>query len=212
MSFLNKLLRFLEDHNQVLFHLSLFLLLAGILAAGVSPSEKTIGKALALVYLHIGFFVGSLALFFFTVLVSLLLPSEKARRVLTGSFYNAGGVAWFIYFLFSAAVAYVSWGGIYWQEPRMIIAVRVIFLFLLAQAINYFFEKRYQHLIFGSGAFLSILIWLFRFSIFHPKAPIRESNSLSIKLFAVASIVSTALSIILLAAAAAGRDLKNDRI
>jgi|GEM_PF-1462666 len=210
MSFLNKIYEFLEDKNQAIFRLSMFLLFIGILTAAISPSEKIIGKALALVYLHVGFFIGALVLLFLTFLTAFLLPKEKARSILTGSFYTTGGIAWFAYFLLSAVVAVLSWGGIYWQEPRMIIAVRVIFLFLLAQALNHFLEKKYQDVIFGLAAFSSILIWLFRFSILHPRAPIRESNSLSIKLFALVSIISTALSILMLAAALAGRDLKND--
>jgi hypothetical protein len=210
MSFQSSFERFLQKRNRLLFRTSLFSLFIGLFAAAFAPTEKVIGKALALVYLHIGFFAGALVLFFLTIIAAILFSRIKAGRVLIGKLYTTGGIAWFIYFLLSVAVAWMSWGGIFWQEPRMVIAVRVIFIFLIAQAVYYFLERKYVEVVFGSAAFLSILIWLFRFSIFHPRAPIRESNSLAIKAFAVISIFSTALSVLLLALSLAGRDLGND--
>lgn len=197
---------------QTLFRISIALLVIGIFSAAFAPAEAVIGKALSLVYLHIGFFAGALILLMSVLLAGFLVVFLKkgALQPLLKNAYEVAFASWFIYFLLSAAVAYLAWGGVFWQEPRMVIAVRILFIFFVALALNLFLERKSEAVVYSAASFISILIWLFRYSIMHPKAPIRNSDVTSIKVFALVSIVSTALSVILLAFSLAGRDLNRD--
>ncbi|MCX7832018.1 MAG: hypothetical protein N2440_03865 [Actinobacteria bacterium] len=200
--------------NQTIFRISLAFLVVGVLSAAFSPSEKTIGKVIGLVYLHVGFFIGSLALLLLTILFGIFWKLRKNQLlfVLNQVSYRISFFSWVVYFILSALVARLSWGGVFWQEPRMIIAVRVIFIFLFVFLLDWFFDKKFTPYFYTAGSLLSIGIWIFRFSIMHPRAPIRNSDVLLIKVSALVSIVFTALSIVLLAIALSGRKIKDGLI
>lgn len=204
----------LKVNHQSLFKVAMVLLIAGVMLAAFAPSEKVIGKVLGLVYLHIGFFAGSLILLCLVLILGLISFFKNSRKILNviGAFYRIAFGGWFIYFLLSAAIAYLSWGHIFWQEPRMVIAVRVLFIFLLCFALNGFLERKYEEKIYFFGALFSILIWIFRYSIMHPKAPIRNSDVASIKIMALFTIFLTAISLITLAFAVAGKEMENDSL
>lgn len=191
-----------------LFRWSVFFLLLGVLVSIAAPSEKTIGKALSLVYLHIGFFLSALILLLISFLASVVaIRYAKAQKIANISFEFAF-FSWLIYFILSAAVAYFGWGGIFWQEPRMIIAVRVLILLSAGLVLVWAFEQKASNLVILFASLMSIVIWLGRYSIFHPKAPIRNSDSFTIKALAVVSIVSIVISVLMLALAV---HLKNEK-
>jgi MFS family permease len=195
--------------SDFMFRLSILFLVLGISAAAVAPSERTIGKALSLVYLHIGFFLAALILLILSLIASAFgVRYEKARRIANTSFSFAS-LSWLIYFVLSAAVAYLGWGGIFWQEPRMVIAVRVLILLSAAMVLVWVMEERAKNLVISLASLLSIIIWLGRYSIFHPKAPIRNSDNLSIKALAVISIAGIVISVLMLASAVFLRDEKS---
>lgn len=200
------------DHNQTIFRISNAFLIVGVLSAAFSPSEKTIGKVIGLVYLHVGFFIGSFALLILTILfgVSWWFRKNKLLFIFNQNSYRISFFSWVVYFILSALIAKLSWGGVFWEEPRMVIAIEVIFIFLFVFLLDWFFDKKFTPYFYTAGSLSSIGIWFFRFSIMHPRAPIRNSDVFLIKISALVSIVFTALSIVLLAIAVSGRKIKDD--
>lgn len=184
--------------SEFLFKLSLAALIIGVGASAFAPSEKVIGKVLSLVYLHIGFFLAALILLLLNLIFQVAgLWNSSLSRFSRTSFYMAV-VSWVIYFVLSGAVAYFGWGGIFWQEPRMVIAVRVVIILLAAVAVSWVTPEKWKNIVFSAASLISIVLWLNRYSIFHPQAPIRNSDVMLIKILAVVSIVSIIASMLLL--------------
>lgn len=184
--------------GSTFFKTSILLLIIGFASAFFAPSEATLGKILWLVYLHIGFFISALIFLLLTIVLNIYEFAFKKSTTLSLKAFGFALICWTIYFLLSAAVAYFGWGGIYWQEPRMKIAVTVLFILTLSYLSGLMFDVSLRKLIYGGASLISIFIWLQRYSIFHPKAPIRNSDSTSIKVLAVVSIASIVISTILL--------------
>jgi hypothetical protein len=165
----------------------IFIFLVGllILLLLLSPTEKSLGWIVKLVYVHVGLVWSSLILFalsFFLVLFSFF-----KREIL---FWARGGVLtayifWWLYFFSSLLVAYLAWGGVNWAEPRLRIALEAlvfssIFLLLAFNLENETWQKVFYFLTsFGTWA-----LWLTRTSILHPDQPIRRSFSFALKAFA----------------------------
>lgn len=200
--------------DAILFKFSLYSLLLGLVFAAFAPPEKTIGKVISLVYLHIGFFAGAIILLFLSAANGLLclLWKKKSCEKTTEVFFKVAFLGWLIYFVLSAAIAYLSWGAVFWEEPRMVIAVKVLFIFVIAFLLDWFLEKRFRTQVFTGASALSILLWMSRYSIIHPEAPIRKSDVAAIKLTAYASVFLIALSIITLAISVAGRELRDGAV
>lgn len=67
--------------DAILFKFSLYSLLLGLVFAAFAPPEKTIGKVISLVYLHIGFFAGAIILLFLSAANGLLCLLWKKNPV-----------------------------------------------------------------------------------------------------------------------------------
>lgn len=172
------------DKPKVVF-LMAGVILALVLTVYFSPQEKTLGSLVKLVYLHAGLAYSAL-LFFLFVLIFSVIPLEVRNRLsLLKSLSFTALIFWLAYLFSSLLVAYLAWGNVNWSEPRLRIALEIIFAASLFFYLSFLFEEKgnaslYFYFLFG---LVPILLWLTRYSVLHPNNPVGRSTSLAIKVF-----------------------------
>ncbi len=195
---------------RAFFSASLAFLFGALVISALTPSEKVLGKILGLIYLHIGFVAGALLLFLTASIVAIL--SLKARkdfyRSLESNALILGLLSWIVYMAFSMAIAYMSWGDVNWQEPRLVIAFQVLFFVLLIILLRLLVSDIYGSLLTVLGGLGAIGIWSRRWNVLHPEAPIRLSDSLRIKAMAVTVILFIIISLVFLLVARVIEDVR----
>ena len=162
----------------------------------VAPAEAKLGQLIKLVYVH-GALV-MVGLVTFSVAGGLGLAALALRR---RAWYNgtwAAGVAallvWIVYILSSMAVTGLTWGQVIaWNEPR----VRASALILLAAVVLAVVTRLVGHRDFSAAVNLvmGIVPWILvrqAEAIRHPLDPIGGSESTSIQLFFVLTVVAVA--------------------
>ena len=196
--------------KDTLFRLSMACLLVGIAAAIFAPAEKTLGKILSLIYLHIGFVYGALLLFLVSTFSAAVFLLRRRLKFLSLSetAFRLAFVAWVVYLVLSALIAIMSWGSINWQEPRWIIGVNIFFFSMMAVLVAWWLGREKAVYLYLPAGILFVLYWSTRTSQLHPYAPIRMSESAAIKATAVVSVVATVISLLLLALAIVQREVE----
>jgi len=162
----------------------------------VAPAEAKLGQLIKLVYVH-GALV-MVGLVTFSVAGGLGLAALALRR---RAWYNgtwAAGVAallvWIVYILSSMAVTGLTWGQVIaWNEPR----VRASALILLAAVVLAVVTRLVGHRDFSAvvSLVMGIVPWILvrrAEAIRHPLDPIGGSESTSIQLFFVLTVVAVA--------------------
>jgi hypothetical protein len=165
----------------------------------LAPSEAILGASIKWVYMHVAFTWGGSSLVSFAGLVGIVMivfPMPNVARWLFP--VEAAAVALYaVGFLLSLIAAWDSWGGVLWQEPRVISAMLV----LGAGAAVVFILR---HLVGPRlSGFIAMLYWgLLMYQVvttavvFHPAEPIGTSESTSIKMtFYVLGVLATALGV-----------------
>lgn len=196
----------MSGKSEVFFRLSLACLILGILSAVFAPAEQTLGRILGLIYLHIGFVYGGLSLFIIAAVLS-LIGREAGKTA-----YGLAIVSWVIYLVLSMIIAYLSWGNINWQEPRLIIGMNILFASIIVYLLLNLIDKPWSNYLLALGGAGAVAYWSTRWSMLHPAAPIRNSDSATIKLLALVSVISIILSLILLFVAVITRETKTSDI
>lgn len=166
----------------------------------LSPSEKTLGDVVKLVYLH-GALVRT-GLLAFTAAGILGLAALVDRRQGTARWSEAVGhtalVVWTVYVLSSMVVTYLAWGvAIAWGEPRVRASAHILLAAAAFWVLSYIIQD--WRATAALNAILGALAWALVRSagvIIHPVDPIGGSASAAIKAF-YAGIVAC---VILLAA------------
>lgn len=166
----------------------------------LSPSEKTLGDVVKLVYLH-GALVRT-GLLAFTAAGILGLAALIGRREGIARWSEAVGhaalVVWTVYVLSSMVVTYLAWGvAIAWSEPRVRASAHIFLGAVAFWVIAYLVQDRRATV--ALNAAMAALAWALVQSagvVIHPVDPIGGSASVAIKAF-YAGIV---LCVILLAA------------
>lgn len=179
------------------------MLLCGVLLAAFAPAERVLGNLLGLIYLHIGFVLGALVLFALAAGSALLAAtsgSVRAREVARESM-ALGLFSWVVYVALSMAVAWLAWGGVNWQEPRLVNAFRVIVWIAVAEGGRLVTRGRWDDVVSALEGAGAVAIWSRRGTMLHPLAPIRSSDSSSVKAYAVGVVASILASLALLLAA-----------
>jgi len=165
----------------------------------LSPSERVLGGAVKLVYLH-GALVRVAATWLAVSLPINLMVLVDQRRpwALWGeAIIEAVIIIWLLHTIFSMVTTYMTWGVfIAWFEPR------TRFTFSLAGALLAVFgitrlvaDERFTHFAFALLAGVSLWLLPHLGTVQHPLNPIGASPSIAIRLFYVGIwIVAVALS------------------
>lgn len=162
-----------------------------IILTVLSPAERTLGAAVRWVYLHVALTQAGLAWVVLTGLLGLglLLPFTPLRRfdgwLLPAS---ASGFALYIAgFIISGISQVTAWGGIAWQEPRVLAATNVMALWLAVLIAVALYPKRplpeAAHAVLAGA--VAWLTWSAE-NVLHPGNAIDTADSLAIPLFSLA--------------------------
>jgi hypothetical protein len=152
--------------------------------AAVAPPERTLGTGIRVVYVHVGLtwagMIG-LGLAAFLGLLTFLQPEASEPfwlRALgwTGLGFFAAGL------LMSLPAAQLNWGGLFFQEPRTLSALRFLALGLIVQILmDWPLPRRFKGLLWvGMGG---VLAWTVLATplILHPQSAVRTSDSAAIQ-------------------------------
>lgn len=154
---------------------------------GLSPSEKTLGGVVKLVYLH-GALVraGLLAFSIAGVLGAIALITARLWAIQWGrAVGHAALVIWVLYAVSSMVVTYLAWGvAIAWGEPRVRVSAQILMAALAFWALALFVTHwRIQAAL---NLVLGALAWILVRSagvVIHPVDPIGGSSSVAIRTF-----------------------------
>lgn len=152
----------------------------------LSPAEKTLGDLAKLVYLHGAIAAVALLMFAATVLLALayLVTGRASIERWSAAVAKTAITYWVIYFISSLYVAWAAWGGILWSEPRLQVAIRVLFVSTIAVFLYNLLENK--KLIAVVNFLLGGTVWTLRLMadrIFHPMNPVGGSGDLRMILF-----------------------------
>lgn len=166
---------------------------AAVVIGLLAPPEQTLGNAAKAVYIHAGLIFVSLCL---VTLVGIL----GVLYLVTGKdvFFNWAKptkrvtlIFWTIYLISGIVAMYLAWGGMLWQEPRMLLAfaiyILLIAIYILATTVHAPKLVSLFNVIMGA----SVWILLSQVpAILHPTSnPIANSSSMLIKLSTLAILV-----------------------
>lgn len=157
-----------------------------VLLAWLAPAEATLGKAVKLVYVHAAMMwvgIGLISLGGIAGLLFLVFRNEALISWSSGS--AVVGVALFaITGLLGAVTAKITWGAIFWAEPRMVMLGQIFLVaFLIAIVVRVSGSKTIAGL---ANFILGITTWVLLIRterVVHPDSPIFRSDSIAIKVF-----------------------------
>jgi len=178
---------------------------AALTIAVFAPAEQTLGNAAKVVYVHAGLIFVSMCLVTVVGIMGLLYLitgrdifykwAKPTKRVTL--------IFWGIYLISGIAAMWLAWGGMIWQEPRMLLGfsifILLIAIYILATTVHAPKLVSLFNVIMGAS------VWLLLSqvpAILHPTTrPINNSSSLWIKLSTLAILVlfavAAALSVVL---------------
>jgi hypothetical protein len=161
------------------------LTVAIVIAALVSPLDKTLGERVRLVYVHGAIIRVVLATFVLAgVLGAVFVVTRRAGALAWASALFEGSlVLWVVYLGISVVTTLETWGGIPWFEPRWVFTLQLTGLAPLLYAAGRLLKNpRLTAVLYA--IFPMIMLWLLSQArlVLHPIDPIGESGEASIQL------------------------------
>ena len=161
-------------------------LLISILLAWLAPSEATLGDAVKLIYVHaalmwVGF--GYLTIGGITGASYVIWRRDAFINWSYGSSFV--GVALLLATgILGAFSAKITWGAVFWAEPRMAMLGRILFAAVIAGLAGRISGSK---ILGGAADFgLAVLAWVLVIRterVIHPVSPIFSSDSTAVKVF-----------------------------
>lgn len=172
------------------------IIIAAAALVWLAPEEKQLGQGIRSVYVHVALIWVGMAGLAVAGLVGIgVLFSDSGKLA---SWMEA--IGWVALGFYAAGVSMsilaskVNWGNVFWQEPRMKVALNMLALALIVEVfISWVPWRRLKGLL--SALLVVILSWTTMSAplVLHPRNPIGSSSSSGIKLtFLGLSIVSAA--------------------
>lgn len=182
------------------YKIGLALALLGAVAwAALAPSERSLGDGIRIVYLHVSATLAGLACLYGVGAVGAVGVVRPLGAVGTRLrfVWVAGLWTFALGFALSLVSATVSWGGIFWAEPRVRASLGVVAVGLLAPAVRAgLANRRLRDLVWPVSAVLIFVVLRTAALYVHPDHPIKSTTPLGIRgafvaifvLFLVASL------------------------
>jgi hypothetical protein len=189
---MTRLTRTLERYSPASIMLTVFL---GVLLI-FSPAEATLGNVVKIVYAHgAAERVSSYAYMLAGVLGLALLATH---REWLGRWVRATQetaiLFWLAQFVISLPAQVLAWGGLTWNEPRVSGALVILVLSLLVYAVALWMrDPSWMALAATTNAAIVLVVLKGSINILHPLDPIVGSDSVSIKLFYAAIVLTTGM-------------------
>ncbi len=166
---------------------------AALVVAAFAPAEQTLGNAAKVVYVHAGLIFVSLCLVTLVGILGVLYLitgkdvffkwAKPTKRVTL--------IFWGVYLISGIIAMYLAWGGMLWQEPRMLLGfsifILLIAIYILATTVHA------PKLISLFNVVMGASVWILLTqvpAILHPTSnPIKNSSSALIKLSTLAILI-----------------------
>jgi len=157
-----------------------------ILLAWLAPSEATLGDAVKLIYVHAALMWVGFALLTIGGIAGAAYLFWR-RDAFIGWSYGCSVVGVALLFgtgILGSISAKITWGAIFWAEPRMAMLGQILFsAIIVAAAVRISGSK----VLGGSACFgLAVIAWVLVIRterVIHPVSPIFSSESTAIKVF-----------------------------
>lgn len=161
------------------------LLTASIVLALLAPEEAMLGRAIRIVYVHVSLtWIGMLALMVAGVLGIVVMVMNTPRLQLLMKI-----VGWVGFGFYTAGVGFsmiasdMSWGSVFFQEPRMAAALNMVATGLIVMiAVTFLSPSRFTGLLPPAYAVLLLFSTFGAELVLHPRNPIKNSSSSAIQL------------------------------
>ncbi len=193
-----------------------FAVIVSVILTWLSPAEATLGQAVKLVYMHAALMWVAFGLLTIGAVLGLLFLVLRRRSFLAWSYGSmATAVALLVTTgLLGSLTAQITWGGINWSEPRLLMLGQLLLVGLAALAVAGFSSS--SLLQSGVNILFAIVAWVLLFRtqlVMHPGSPIFQSDSLAIKIFPLLITASLAFAALQIARyLAAGVTAKTDSL
>jgi hypothetical protein len=171
--------------RSALLPLLIGLAVAIVIAALLSPPDKTLGDAVKLVYVHGAIIRVVLATFVLSGLGGLgyLIIKRSSWYDWSVALEQASLILWVIYLVISAITTIQSWGAIAWFEPRWVVSIQVAVLAGLAYLAGRIMRQpRLTALLNLSVPAIMLLLLSQAQLVMHPPNPIGASGDTDIQI------------------------------
>ena len=166
-----------------------WLVLGGLITAVLfllylAPEEATLGRGIRTVYIHVALTWTGMAGFILAGLVGLAVLAT-ANEKLARWMQTLGWVAYGFYVAgvaVSALASKVNWGGVFWQEPRMMAAFTSLAVATIIMVVNTWVPwVRVRGLL--QAIIPAVIVWIVSNAplVLHPGNPIFSSEATGIK-------------------------------
>lgn len=178
--------------------ISFGLVLLAIILAFIAPEERTLGSYIRLIYIHAAVTWVGLALFAISGLLALvyfltfLFPKKTETRKVKDIIVNWSSASqstaiifWTVSVSIGSITAYLTWGGNWWIEPRLRIAVFILVAALVVFQLRQIMSGRSTHAGLNLGLPVSALFLLATTGkLVHPNNAFAKSDSIEMKIYA----------------------------
>ncbi len=160
----------------------------------LSPAEATLGNVVKWVYAHGA--AQRVAMYAYLIAGALGIAALVTRRDVilrwSRAMMEAALVFWFIQFVVSLPAQVLAWGGISWTEPRVLSALWVLVFTVLVYGVAVWVgDARWMPIAAIANAAIALILLRGAVNILHPIDPILGSESLAIKMFYAAIVLTT---------------------
>ncbi|MCL4436048.1 MAG: hypothetical protein M1503_08695 [Thaumarchaeota archaeon] len=176
------------------------LLAAAAAVTLLSPSERILGDAVKAVYVHGAMIWVSLMLFAITGVLGVIqfVRASDSRDAYLLAFEETATGFWFASTILGFFVAYITWGGVIWAEPRIWMTILIA---MLAASIYSISRSRRSPTL---NRLLAVILALTAGGllinagrIFHPQNPILQSEPIIQLAFATLAVIFFTIALLI---------------
>lgn len=152
--------------------------------AALAPPERSLGDGIRVVYLHVSATLAGLACLYGVGLLGAVVSLRPVAFLedRLRSYWIAGLGAFGLGLALSLVSAAVSWGGIFWAEPRLRASLGVVAVGMMAWAAYWSFgSARTRHLVWTVSAAMVFLLLRTAPLYIHPDDPVQSTTPLGIR-------------------------------
>jgi hypothetical protein len=175
-----------------IIYIALAILLLALLT--LAPAEAMLGNVVKLVYAHGA--AMRVALYAYLIAGALGLAQLVLRRDTLARWTRAtietALFFWLLHFVVSLPAQVLAWGGISWSEPRVVSAIWILALtlFILGVAV-WMGDPRWMAIAGIANSAIAMILMRRAINVLHPIDPILGSDSIAIKGFYLAIVMTT---------------------
>ena len=152
--------------------------------AALAPPERSLGEGIRVVYLHVSATLAGLVCLYGVGILGAVtaarpIPAVEARL---RPMWTAGLAAYVVGFALSLLSAWISWGGIFWAEPRVRASLGVVAVGLVALAWGGGEGmSRARNLVWTAAAAVAFVVLRLAPLYIHPDRPVQSTTPLGIR-------------------------------